>query len=142
MNSHELFEVIGYLCNPIRQCKLDAEMRPIHQEDFENRYRQLSGNNPNNSNQNYYILDQDANKWGPELRIYFIRQENVPEQIAWNIRTSRPGDIYNVRINNNELFWNLIQYGFLLSDSQNEQRIRNRIPTDNLDDFERRFQIL
>jgi len=142
MDDHEFFEVLGYLTNPNKQCKLDAEMHPNARDGFESRYTRLTGIVPQPDNRNYYIWSEDANKWGVELRVYFCaNSNNIPLAIRGMVVTSRPGTIYNQRINNNDLIWRFIDYGFLLGDTQVEDRIRNRVPDQFLDDFNSGYQI-
>jgi len=143
MNDHDFFEILGYLGNPRRQCKLDAEMPAKAQAGFESRYARLTGVTPQPDNRNYYILHEGADKWGVELRVYFIAiPNNIPPIIRNMAVTPRPSTIYNRRINDNNLVWRLIEHGLLLSDIQNETRIRNLVPTQFLADFNRGYQIL
>ena len=142
MNDYEFFEVLGYLTNPNRQCKLDAEMPVNAQNGFESRYVRLTGITPQPDDHNYYILHEGADKWGVELRIYFNADfNNIPSTIQNMVVTPRPGTIYTRRINDNNLIWRLIEYGLLLSDTQDENRIRNRVPNQFLADFNRGYQI-
>ena len=91
---------------------------------------------------NYYILHEGADKWGVELRIYFDSNEaSIPQIIRNMVRSSRPGEPRNSRINDNKLIWKFIEHGFLLNDSQDVARIRSRIPTQFLVDFERGFSL-
>lgn len=140
MNDHEFFEVLGYLANSNRQCKLDAEMPLKSQAEFETRYISLTEITPYPDDRNYYILHEEADKWGIELRIYFKADiNNVPQIIRDMVRSSRPGEPRNCRINDNELIWQLIAHGFLLGDSQDIERIRSRVPPEFMADFERGF---
>ena len=142
MDEYDFFEVLGYLTNPNKQCKLDAEMHPNVRDGFESRYVELTGIVPQPDNRNYYIWSEDANKWGLELRVYFYADsDNIPLTISSKVVTSRPGMIQNRRINGNDLIWHLIEYGFLLSDTQDEDRIRNMVPNQFIDDFNRGYQI-
>jgi len=141
VNNHgEFFEAVGYLSNPIRSCKLDAEVAPkqVSQRNFERRYLRLSGITPVVDGRNYYRLHENADKWGVELRIYFNGDRGVaPPSIRDLIVRPRPRGNHDYRINGNGLIWNLIEYGFTLGDSQNLNRIRNRIPAQHRDAFER-----
>lgn len=142
MTPNEFFEVLGYLTHPKRECKLDAEMHSGAQNGFERRYLLLSGITPRVNNHNYYILHQGADKWGVELRVYFYNTSGtVPQAIQTMIRSSRPGDLRDTRINNNDLIWDFIEYGFLLDDTQNEPRVRQRVPAQYLSDFNRGYNI-
>lgn len=143
MNEHDFFEVLGYLSNPRRQCKLDAEMHPRTQQRFESRYAGFAGLVPQPDNHNYYILHPDADKRGIELRIYFYAEsDSIPLAIREMVVTPRLGRIYNQRINNNDFIWRLIEYGFCLGDGQDEDRIRAQIPSLFVDDFDRGYQAI
>lgn len=142
MNANEFFEILGYLANPERQCKLDAEMHAKSRHRFESRYISLSGETPQPDDQNYYILHDDADKWGVELRIYFNADKScLPQAIQSMVVSPRPGGRYNTRINNNELIWDLIEHGFLLGDGQDIERIKNYVPAEYLADFEHGFSM-
>lgn len=143
MNDSDFFEILGYFSNPHRQCKLDAEMPERARLSFESRYSGLVGIMPIPDNHNYYILHDGANKWGVELRIYFVGNlKNIPLIIQNMVVTPRPSTVYNRRINDNRLIWRLIEYGLLLGDTQNEGRIRNTVPSQFMSDFNRGYQIL
>jgi hypothetical protein len=113
------FLSVGYLASNKRQTKLDAELPKNSQSYFETRYRDITGITPKPDNLNYYLWDRGANKWGVELRIYFISNDNLPSNLKRSVVTARPGSKYNSRINENNLIWDLIKYGFQLSDRQN-----------------------
>jgi len=76
------------------------------------------------------------------LRICFNADErSIPPIIRNMIRSPRPGDPHNSRINDNSLIWKLIEYGFLLSDNQDVDRVRGRVPIEFVPDFERGFSL-
>jgi len=142
MNTSEFFEILGFLANPARHCKLDAEMHSRSRQGFESRYITLSGETPQSDDRNYYILHDDADKWGVELRIYFDgNKPSLPQPIQPMAVSSRPGGVHGLRINNNDLIWDLIEYGFLLGDTQDDGRIRSGVPAEYMDDFDRGFSI-
>ena len=145
MIASEFFETLGYLANPASRCKLDAEMHHRSQSRFEEDYEARSGIKPSPpDNQNYYVLHSEADKWGVELRVYFFSTQggSIPVAIQPMVVSSRPGSLQNRRINNNTLIWDLIEYGFLLGDIQNEARIRRRVPPEHMADFESGFSLV
>jgi len=142
MNQNEFFEALGYLSSPQRNCKLDAEMHLGSQTRFESEYSHLTGIIPVADYHNYYILHEGADKWGVELRIYFDSNEaSIPQIIRNMVRSSRPGEPRNSRINDNKLIWKFIEHGFLLNDLQDIARIRSKIPAQFLANFERGFSL-
>lgn len=141
MTNGDFFEALGYLCNPTRQCKLDAEMHPESQPAFESRYFRLTDKRPPPDRYNYYVLHEGADKWSIELRIYFNASSNIPPNISSMVVEPPPGVSHNARINRNEFIWRLIEHGFLLGNTQDAERIRNRVPSEHLADFNRGFQL-
>lgn len=140
MTQNEFFEILGYLASSARTTKLDVETHPRRQQSFETEYRQWTGITPVPDAHNYYVWSPDVNKWGKEMRIYFNgNNNNIPREL-FNLSVSpRPGFGYDFRVNNNDFVWDLIEYGFLLGDTQNEPRIRQRVPPEYLLDFNRGY---
>jgi hypothetical protein len=141
MNEATFFKCLGYLASPSRQTKLDVELRPEQRSKFESRYENITGIIPIPDNINYYLLQQNADKWGVELRIYFVRNENIPDELDTMVVSPRPDQGYNARINNNNnnFIWQLIEYGFRLGNSQDINLIKQKVPlyyrTDFVDGF-------
>jgi len=129
------FLSVGYLASDKRQTKLDAELPENAQFRFETEYQNMTGMIPKPDNINYFILHRNADKWGIELRIYFISNEDLPSYLKNRVVKSRPGDVYKSRINENDFIWKLIRYGFRLSDVQDVQLIKSKIPKTYENDF-------
>lgn len=138
----DLFIVLGYLAAHIRRTKLDIETHPDKREWVENQYMNYAQEPLIMDNVNFYVWEPSVNKWGSELRIYFNSNGNMPGDLRDMIVSPRfVDDNYNARINNNEFVWLLIKYGFRASNLQDVNRIRNRIPQDNTDEFNRGFNL-
>ena len=131
------FESLGYLASDNRLTKLDVELPQSSQTTFETDYNSLTGINPKPDNVNYYVLHSGADKWGIELRIYFISTGNLPSPLRQRVVKSRPGGIHNSRINDNKFIWDLIKCGFRLSDRQDINRIESNVPVTYKDDFKK-----
>ena len=147
MKPSEFFEVLGYLAAPGRRCKLDVEVPITNAQSFKDKYAGLSGTEPMVDDHNFFLWPEGANKWGVELRIYFVANKvNIPSAILGMVVSPRfrpqSGTAHNCRINNNKFIWTLIEYGFILGDSQNAQRIRDRVPSEYISYFERGFSLL
>ncbi len=142
MNDSEFLEILGYLSSPKRNTKLDVETHPREQDAFERKYMELAGINPVSDDRNYYVLNQNADKWGKEMRIYFngIRN-NLPRKLRDLVVSSRPNSGYEFRVNNNDFVWRLIEHGFLLGDGQDEMRVRKGVPMKYLADFNNGYDI-
>lgn len=141
MNNYDFYESLGYLSTPIRQTKLDAELPIKEKTKYESKYHKLTGLIPKPDNKNYYILHDEVDKWGIELRIYFISSGIIPQALNKMAVQPRPATKYTHRINNNEFIWKLIQAGFLLGDLQDEKRIKNLIPNKYLNSYNKGFGI-
>ncbi|MFA5423323.1 MAG: hypothetical protein WC374_05645 [Phycisphaerae bacterium] len=141
MTDTEFFEILGYLSSPARNTKLDVETHPRRRASFETEFEQLTGIRPEVDNHNYYVWDEEANKWGTELRIYFNNSENASAALRNMIVSPRPNFGYNARINNNSFVWRLIEYGFLLRDGQDSNRVRQLVPTEYTNVFERGYNL-
>jgi len=136
-----LFMSVGYLASNERQTKLDAELPKNSQSNFETKYREITGITLKPDNLNYFLWDRDANKWGVELRIYFISNDNLPSNLKRSVVTARPGSKYNSRVNDNNLIWDLIKYGYRLSDRQKIDLITSKIPITYKEDFQKGLEL-
>lgn len=135
-NHPDFFEILGYLAASKRLSKIDIETHPDSQNSVETTYSRLSGENLIKDGVNYYVWDQDTNKWGAELRVYFRSDNDIPTTISSMVRSTRfaQGD-HNARINDNDFIWSLIKYGFRASNVQDGNRIRSRVPISHINEF-------
>lgn len=140
MIPEDFFVVLGYLASPDRECKLDVELPSTKEKSFKDRYAELSGVTPSVDHHNFYLWPEGSNKWGVELRIYFKadNMDNIPTAIRSMVVSARfPNPAHNCRINRNKFIWELIKHGFLLGDTQNLERIQERVPQEYMPHFER-----
>ncbi len=135
------FVSVGYLASNKRQTKLDAELHKKAQSSFESKYRDITGISPRPDDINYYLLHRYADKWGVELRIYFISNDNIPLYLKKRVVDPRLGGKYNSRINDNDFIWKLIESGFRLSDEQDTDLIASCIPEDYEEDFQKGLEL-
>jgi len=143
MTQTEFFQILGYLSSPKRSTKLDIETHPRRRQSLEHRYSHATGQTIDVGNPNYYVWEPSTNKWGSELRIYFNGDLSYMPAALQDIRVDpRPGFGYEHRVNNNNFVWDLIDYGFLLGDSQDIDRIRNLVPDENQSNFEEGSSII
>lgn len=131
------FESLGYLASDKRMTKLDVELPYSSQIEFEKKYLSQTNVVPKPDNINYYVLHSDANKWGIELRIYFVSNGNLPSSLKKRRVSARPGGSYNSRINDNEFIWELIKYGFRLSNVQDVSFIESKVLETYKGDFKK-----
>lgn len=120
MTQVEFDEAVIYLRDPNRQTLIEVELPLSSQIRFENLYSNLTGNYPlpaNTSEAPYYIWGVGANKWGVELRLYFISDENLPIALAsLCVNNTRHGyEQFDKRINNNDFIYDLFSRGYILN---------------------------
>ena len=48
---------------------------------------------------------------------------------------------YNARINNNDFVWDLIEFGFTATDTQNSNRISSMVPIQKMNDYKAGFNL-
>ncbi|MCP9200813.1 hypothetical protein MKO06_12910 [Gramella sp. GC03-9] len=120
MTTEELNQAYNYFTQPNIQTYIEAEVAHTSRNRFERDYAEFTGNQPlpvDTNSKPYFVLAPNANKWGIELRIYFTEDEdNIPEFLdALATSNTRPGyEMYDKRINNNELINYLLSRGFTL----------------------------
>jgi hypothetical protein len=118
MTARQLDQAYDYFTKPNMQVYIEAESAHSSRLRFEVNYALLTNNQPlppNTDERPYFVLQPTADKWGIELRIYFIA-DNLPDFLD-EISTSntRPGyEEFDRRINNNELINYLFSRGFTL----------------------------
>lgn len=126
MTAQELKSIVDYFksISSSNRIWIEVEMRHKDKNRFDTRYQTLTGQSVpiNFSTYPYYVWSPNAdpnNKWGIELRIYFVSDDTIPPllfTIAKN--NSRSGyEQYDKRINNNEIIWELFSNGFVLGDN-------------------------
>lgn len=149
MTSQEFYEIIGYLSNPIRQTNIEAEMHPRVQAQFVTNYAAWTNNFPLPSSTTvrpYYVWAPDKNKYGLELRGYFISNENMPHLLDPMLEPrkfqNRPGyQNWKRRISRQKWIIPLLKHGFVLGSIQDVIRIRTYVPKQFINDFDRGFNL-
>lgn len=121
MTPHDFQQCLAYLNARKNTVWIEVEMRHKDKDRFDTKYNSLTGLSvPTNSSiLPYYVWSANAapnDKWGIELRIYFVSDNNLPiplQALAKN--NSRHGyEHYDKRINNNSFIWQLFQNGYQL----------------------------
>ena len=92
---------------------LEVEINPDQKNNFEQRYFDITGELPP-GNEHYQT---QYNKWGIEYRIYFEGDADSIAQLVDNgyhveNRASGYRADFNSRINNKELFWEMVKEGY------------------------------
>jgi hypothetical protein len=132
----DFFLILGYLASIERRTKLDIETHPERRQRLEQKYYRLTGATLFPDNVNYYVWLPDVNKWGSELRIYFCKNDSIPQALnAMVVRPRFSANYHNARVNSNEFVWKLIAYGFRARDTQDINLIRSNIPQNRMAEF-------
>ncbi|MBW7842661.1 MAG: hypothetical protein LC124_13555 [Ignavibacteriales bacterium] len=121
MTQEEFDNAVTYLSNPGRNTLIEAELPNSSQIRFENLYANLTNNHPLPAmitEAPYYVWTPGTNKWGVELRLYFISDRNIPEALEeLSVNNSRHGyEQYDKRINNNDFIYDLFTRGFVIGE--------------------------
>lgn len=90
---------------------IEAEAKPGRMSNFMSDYNARYSPVVNRLTDGIIILQEDANKWGLELRIYFYDKTGIPAgvQVTHNAQYR---DNYSYRINDNDLIMDLFDLGY------------------------------
>lgn len=123
-SEEEMFEIVGYMATPGRINSIEAEVPKDGRDTvFENlfpgqKYRPIEmGNTPSglpnklsisDDSDGIIVLEEDANKWGLELRLYL---HHSPACIHATKNRAYRND-YEYRINDVDVIWELFEMGY------------------------------
>ena len=90
---------------------IEAEAKQSRIETFISKYNSEYSRSISMSDDGIIVLEDDANKWGLELRCYFSDRTEFPEgvQVSLN-RAYRPE--YSFRFNDVSVIWKLFSLGY------------------------------
>ena len=91
---------------------LEAEVAPNVFNQFEARYRAATGQNISPGTTPHY--QEQTNKWGAELRVYFNDSAvaSTFRSAGFNVEVRSTGYLsgeYRFRVNNSDLWWKLVE---------------------------------
>ncbi|RDB03838.1 hypothetical protein [Runella aurantiaca] len=143
MTRQEFFEIVGYFANPIRDVRIEIEAREITITNYNQAYMSQTGTPIPIGSDAVTILSNNANKWGREMRVYFIctDHETTPDSLD-ELMTSnnRPGyEKWTNRLNSRSIIDDLIGLGFRIGGPQNLENIQGHIDPQDLNDFNSGF---
>jgi hypothetical protein len=145
MTRQQFFEVAGYFANPNRNTRIEIEARQNTITAYNPTYQALTGAAIPLGADSVYVLPNNADKWGREMRLYFslTNAANLPNLINQLMTVGgRPGyDLWDQRLNSKDIIDELFEIGFTLGDPQNVTNIRALIPAADLADFNNGFNI-
>jgi hypothetical protein len=97
---------------------IDVELKPDKKNSFDKKYLEYTGLEVplNTRTKPYYLLSEDANKWGIELRLYFSKTNLITDNLLQlSVKNNMHGyEQYDRRINNNAFIWKLFDNGYNL----------------------------
>lgn len=145
MNQENLiYQWLGYLSNPVRMARVEAEMPPHKEHEFREHYRRLTGHVLTFSGKEspFYVWKRGVNKRSGQLRVYFVGEKSLmpQEPNLFSVRDGRSKDGRHWRINNGEFVGFMFRKGFLLG-SYNEEFISENVPHEFSQDFEIGFNM-
>lgn len=127
--NRDYFQTLGYLTN---NGFIEAIIPPKSQQSFDDSFSRIKGRYPRRNGDGYYVHhDHDVDKWGTEMRLTF----KIPTTFSLNdlefgsevnIVDSPNSD--ELRVNSNDLCWNLLSLGFELGKGHNVGKIQACIP--------------
>lgn len=146
MTRQEFFETAGYFANPIRNTRIEIEARENTVNNYAPTYLAKTGSAIPVGTDSVYVLANDADKWGREMRLYFTctNAGTVPQFIR-NLMTvgGRPGyDLWDQRLNSRDVIDELFDIGFRLGDPQILAQIQAAIPAADRANFDIGFNAL
>lgn len=145
MTKQEFFEIAGYFANPIRKTRIEIEASQSTINAFNPTYTTLTGRSIPIGTDSVYVLPNNADKWGREMRLYFTisNPASIPHLVDQLMTVGgRPGyDIWSQRLNSKDIIDKLFEIGFTLGYPQNPEEIRALIPITNLNDFNNGFTL-
>ncbi len=92
---------------------IEAEGRPSRLRGFYEKYNSLYTPGINDSTEGIIVLDEDANKWGLELRLYLHHAPSFMN--ATHNRAYRKE--YEYRINDVDVIWELFDLGYRIGEN-------------------------
>jgi hypothetical protein len=118
--------------------RLEAEVPPQSVRGFASNYTDATGDHGILNHRHVYLLHDNVDKWGSELRIYLPRRYvdadfTLPDGVDV-VSGFSPSES---RVNNSGFWWDLVRdLGFRVGDVQDVSAIRSRMPHHLLEAFD------
>lgn len=111
-----------YLTSRSRSIRLEAEGKRERLLRFFEEYGRITSEPLDFDTDGVVLLQDDADKWGLELRIYISDTADFPQEytayLTKNTRFEEKYKAYAARLNNNGLIMQLIRTGLRIGDSE------------------------
>lgn len=92
---------------------IEAEGTPQKIQKFINNYNSSFRHSIDERENGIIVLEDDANKWALELRLYFVNREGIPNGVHITHTSVYRGE-YPYRINNNKVIYDLFELGYCI----------------------------
>lgn len=119
--NQEIIDLATYLTSSDRPIRLEAEGKRERLQRFIAEYNNITGIDIDSHTDGIVLLQDDADKRGPELRVYFSDITNFPRKYSSYLRSNTiPENNYRhfvKRINNNNLINSIIKSGLRIGDT-------------------------
>lgn len=129
--SNSITDLARYLISNDRQLRFEAEAKSERLDIFFTQYQDITNEQLTYDTDGIVRLQDDADKWGLELRIYISDDEDFPHEysnyLTSNTRFEHQYQAYAARLNSNDIILELFRIGFRIGESQDRQLILNNI---------------
>lgn len=106
-------EFIDFLESTGQSVFIEAEAKPGRMDGFISQYNRSYSPSISLRSDGIIVLQEDANKWGLELRVYLNSKLGAPSGIRITHNDAYRGD-YSYRINDNDLVMELFDKGYVI----------------------------
>lgn len=97
--------------------RIEIEGKPGAIEQFIQRYNDRYNQSLTENSEGVVVLEEGANKWGIEYRLYFNDDNGLPIGVTVTRNRSSYQGQYSLRINDNNVIEELFEYGFKVGEN-------------------------
>jgi len=115
MTDQEFYLSVGYLASPERKTNIEVEMPEGRQPKFILQYAYWTNNYPlplQTDTAPYYVWKEGANKYGLEIRAYFVSNSNMPDCLEELLEPRKSRIVLVTRIGKEELVKIIILFNY------------------------------
>lgn len=106
-------ELVDWIRSSKQQVLIEAEAKPSRMSSFIAEHNAAYSRTVSTNDEGIVLLQDDANKWGLELRIYFQNKRGMPSAFSAIAKVNNTyKDQYLYRINDNEIIEELFSNSF------------------------------
>ena len=128
MEEKEIYEVMGYLSNPLVDMRYDVQVPSLKQAEFESEYKQLTGSPPcSPGSGGYSVLGAGVDKRAAQYRFSYVPSGSVPS-VLQSMSKGMSGAAHRKRVSNKVLLLEMFKKGFKLGNISSQSDIISRFP--------------